>query len=78
MEATITVEERITEIIRSLPLVKQKEVLNFAEFVYTQTNPEQFLPSEPISVLELAGELIGCLEIGGDLSLKKHELKSQV
>jgi hypothetical protein len=79
MKAIITVEQRIIELVRSLPLAKQKQILDFAEFICSQNNPKETLHSnsKPISALELAGDLIGSLDIGGDLSLKKHELKNQ-
>lgn len=79
MKATITIEQRIIELVRNLPLAKQKQILDFAEFICSQTNPKAPPRSDhkPISALELAGDLIGSLDIGGDLSLKKHELKNQ-
>ena len=79
MKATITIEQRIIELIKSLPLAKQKQILDFVEFICSQNNPKETSQSEskPIFALELAGDLIGSLDIGGDLSLKKHELKNQ-
>jgi hypothetical protein len=79
MKATITIEQRIIELVRSLPLAKQKQILDFAEFICSQNNPKEIphFNSNPISALDLAGDLIGSLDIGGDLSLKKHELKNQ-
>ena len=79
MKATITIEQRIIELVRSLPLAKQKQILDFAEFICSQNQQKDILnpDNKPISALELAGDLIGSLDIGGDLSLKKHELKNQ-
>ncbi len=79
MKVTITLEQRIIELVRSLPLTKQKQVLDFAEFICSQNTPKETPHSDrqSISALELAGDLIGSLDIGGDLSLKKHELKNQ-
>jgi hypothetical protein len=79
MKATITIEQRITELVRSLPLNKQKQILDFAEFICSQNKQKEIPHSDhnPMSALELAGDLIGSLEVGGDLSLKKHELKNQ-
>lgn len=79
MSATITIEQRIIELVRSVPLAKQKQILDFAEFICIQNNPKEtpHFNSKPISALDLAGDLIGSLDIGGDLSLKKHELKNQ-
>lgn len=79
MKATLTIEQRIIELVRSLPLDKQKQILDFAEFICSQNNPKNTLNSDskPISALELAGDLIGSLDIGGELSLKKLELKNQ-
>jgi hypothetical protein len=79
MKVTPTIEQRIIELIRDLPLARQKQILDFAEFIYSQTKPKETLhsDSEPISALELAGDLIGSLAVGGDLSLQKHELKKQ-
>jgi hypothetical protein len=33
MNATIAIEEKIIELVRSLPLAKQKQILDFAEFI---------------------------------------------
>ena len=79
MNATITIEQRIIELVRSLPLAKQKQILDFTEFICSQNTPKETTHPDrkPISALELAGDLIGSLDIGGDLSLKKHELKNQ-
>jgi hypothetical protein len=79
MKATITVEQRIIELVRNLPLDKQKQILDFVEFICSQNKQKDTLNSEhkPVSALELAGNLIGSLDIGGDISLKKHELKNQ-
>jgi hypothetical protein len=79
MKATIAIEQRIIELVRSLPLAKQKQILDFAEFICSQNNPKETLHSDRKSIpaLELSGDLIGSLDIGGDLSLKKHELKNQ-
>ena len=76
MKATITIEQRIIKLIKSLPLAKQKQILDFVEFIGSQNKQKDTLQSEskPISALELAGDLIGSLDIGGDLSLKKREL----
>jgi len=79
MKATITIEQKIIELVRSLPLAKQKQILDFAEFICHQNKQKDTLNNDnkPISALELAGDLIGSLDVGGDLSLKKHELKNQ-
>ena len=79
MKATIAIKQRIMELVKSLPLAKQKQILDFVEFIGSQNKQKDTLQSEskPISALELAGDLIGSLDIGGDLSLKKHELKNQ-
>jgi hypothetical protein len=79
MKATITIEQRIIELVRSLPLAKQKQILDFAEFICSQNTSKEtpHSDSKPVSALELSGDLIGSLDIGGDISLKKHELKDQ-
>ncbi|MEA5487359.1 MULTISPECIES: hypothetical protein [Pseudanabaena] len=79
MKATVTIEQRIIELVRSLPLVKQKQILDFAEFIGNQNKQKDTLnpDRQSISALELAGDLIGSLDIGGDISLQKHELKNQ-
>ncbi|MEA5475997.1 hypothetical protein VB774_00040 [Pseudanabaena galeata UHCC 0370] len=80
MKATVTIEQRIIELVRSLPLVKQKQILDFAEFIGNQNKQKDTLNPDrqsSISALELAGDLIGSLDIGGDISLQKHELKNQ-
>ena len=76
MKATIAIKQRIIDLVKSLPLAKQKQILDFAEFIGSQNKQKDTLnpDNKPISALELAGDLIGSLAIGGGLPLKKHEL----
>ncbi len=41
MNATIAIKRRIIEIVRSLPLAKQKQILDFAEFICSQNTPTE-------------------------------------
>ena len=56
---------------------RQKQVLDFIEFLLSKNAPKEFKHPDgrPMSALEAAGDLVGCIEGSGDLSMKKQELK---
>lgn len=61
----MTTEERVIAALKTLPLDKQQEALNFIEFLQTKIQQSS---RQEISVLEAAGNLIGAVEGPGDLS----------
>ena len=78
MKSTINLEETILHKIKDLSHQRQQQVLDFIEFLLQQDAPtEKFLHPDgrPMSALEAAGDLVGCIEGPGDLSMKKQELK---
>jgi Protein of unknown function (DUF2281) len=75
----VQVEEQIIEAVRTLPPAKQQEVLDFAEFLHAKLpapQTESKEANESVSALEVAGDLVGCLEGGPpDLSVNKKYLE---
>ncbi|MBD2683102.1 MULTISPECIES: DUF2281 domain-containing protein [Nostoc] len=74
----MSIIQTATEKMRSLPPEKQKQVLDFIEFLQSQlakenTNIEQI---EPISFLAGAQQFAGCVDGGpGDLATNKQYLE---
>lgn len=63
----MSIEQAVVEKLRALPTDKQQEVLDFTEFLELKASKN--LQGDPISVLQAAGDLVGCLEGGApDLS----------
>lgn len=77
MESVASLEEAIAEKIKALSGYRQKQVLDFIEFLLSKDAPQEFKHPDgtPMSALEAAGDLVGCIEGPGDLSMKKQELK---
>ncbi len=81
MTALINSEQTILELVKTLNLQQQQQVIDFIEFLHFQAQKsektvEQPEEKEPISFLEAAKEFIGCIDSGiSDLSMKKKELK---
>ncbi|WP_017719820.1 DUF2281 domain-containing protein [Kamptonema formosum] len=77
MSQTVEITQTIVEKLKTLPPEKQHVVLEFVEFLQSKTLKQELLrvDGEPVSALTLAGNLVGCLEGPGDLSIKKRELK---
>ena len=70
------IQQQIIEILQTLPLIEQQKVLDFAEFLQSKQQISQPEPEKPISVLELAGDLIGSLQGGPpDLSTNKKYME---
>jgi len=70
----MNIEQVVVERLKTLPVEMQREVLDFVEFLQTKFTKITLLPIEekkPISVLEAAGDLIGCLE-GGPVDLSTN------
>lgn len=68
----MTIEQAILEQLKTLPLDRQQQVLDFVEFLKTQ-NQQDAPTTQPqeVSVLEAAGALIGAVEGSGNLSTAK-------
>jgi hypothetical protein len=63
----MSIEQAVVEKLRALPTDKQQEVLDFTEFLGLKASKN--LQDNSVSVLEAAGDLVGCLEGGApDLS----------
>lgn len=69
------IEQQILETFRSLPLEKQEELLDFAEFLKAKFNHLESTSTAPISAFDAAGDLIGCVEGPDDLSTNKEYMK---
>ncbi|MBW4659339.1 MAG: DUF2281 domain-containing protein [Drouetiella hepatica Uher 2000/2452] len=70
------IQQQIIEILQTLPSIEQQKVLDFAEFLQSKQQISQPEPEKPISVLELAGDLIGSLQGGpSDLSTNKKYME---
>ena len=74
----MSIQEIIVEKLESLPLEKQREVLDFVEFLQAKM-PKPELSNEDgepaVSVLALAQKVIGCVEGPGDLSTNKKYME---
>ncbi|CAD5932560.1 hypothetical protein PCC9214_01383 [Planktothrix tepida] len=80
MTQTITQAEAIVEMIKTLPLQQQEEVISFIEFLHFKAQKQEIQPPEEeqqkISAYEVAQEFAGCLEGGpSDLSTNKKYLQ---
>ncbi|WP_199317268.1 DUF2281 domain-containing protein [Planktothricoides raciborskii] len=78
MKSALNLAETIAAKMQDLSSQRQQQVLDFIEFLLQQDAPtEKFLHPDgrPMSALEAAGDLVGCIEGPGDLSMKKQELK---
>jgi hypothetical protein len=73
------IQQRVIEALQTLSPVDQQEVLDFVEFLRSkrQNQPAPLqAPEQPRSALEVAGDLVGCLEGGpSDLSINKKYLE---
>ncbi|VXD14178.1 conserved hypothetical protein [Planktothrix serta PCC 8927] len=80
MTQTITQAEAIIEMIKTLSLQQQEEVISFIEFLHFKAQKQEIQHPEeeqqPISAYEAAQEFAGCLEGGhSDLSTNKKYLQ---
>ena len=72
--------QAILDKLQTLTPQQQQEVIDFIEFLQFKAQKTEIseLSEAPISALESAGDLAGCLDSGqGDLSLKKKEFKQK-
>jgi hypothetical protein len=74
-ELMTQIEQQMIETFRSLPLEKQEELLNFAEFLKAKLDHRESMPAASISAFDAAGDLIGCVEGPDDLSTNKEYMK---
>lgn len=72
----MSIEQIIVEKLRTLPLEKQQEALDFVEFLQAKTSKKEFSEQEQkagMSALTLAQNWAGCLEgEPSDLSTNKN------
>ena len=74
----MSIQEIIVEKLESLPLEKQREVLDFVEFLEAKTrNTELSVQKWPpgVSALTAAQEFVGCVEGPEDLSTNKKYME---
>ena len=74
----MTIEESVIQKLRGLPPERQREVLNFVEFLETKALIPRNRVRVPFnrSALELAEGLVGSLEDGsGDLATNREHMK---
>ena len=79
MQQVISMEETIAEKVKNLPPERKQQVLDFVEFLLSKTPEKKEFKhpdGRPMSALEAAGDLVGCLDGGpGDLSTNKKYLE---
>lgn len=74
----MSIEQTVLEKLKTLPIDKQQEVLDFVEFLQSKTSQGEFQNQEEepvVSVLTLAEKYIGCVEGPGDLSANKKYME---
>jgi len=74
----MSIEQTVLEKLKTLPIDKQQEVLDFVEFLQSKTSQGEFKNQEEepvVSVLTLAEKYIGCVEGPGDLSTNKKYME---
>ena len=76
MQTKLNSEQILLESWRSLDFDQQRQVLEFIQFIQFQAHQSREKETNnSISALEAAGDLVGCLQGPGDLSLEKRKLK---
>jgi hypothetical protein len=73
----MSIEQTVVEKLKTLPLEKQQEVLDFVEFLQAKIMREENSPNDgetPMSFLTLAQKFIGCVEGAADLSANNRHL----
>jgi len=73
----MTIEEAIVQRLRGLPLERQREVLDFVEFLESKASlARDKVQVRRVSALEFAGKLVGSVEGGpGDLATNREHMK---
>ncbi|MFN6526745.1 hypothetical protein [Nostoc sp. ChiSLP03a] len=78
MTKAIGLEQIIAQKVLTLSKEQQQQVLDFVEFLQLKSPTVKFKHHDgtPMSALEAAGDLVGCVDSGpGDLSTNKEYLK---
>ncbi|WGV23381.1 hypothetical protein [Halotia branconii] len=78
MTKAIGLEQIIAQKVLTLSKEQQQQVLDFVEFLQLKSSTVKFRyhNGTPMSALEAAGDLVGCVDSGpGDLSTNKEYLK---
>jgi hypothetical protein len=78
MTRAIGIELLIAQKVLTLSREQQQQVLHFVEFLQLKSPTVEFKHDDgtPMSVLEAASDLVGCVDSGpGDLSTNKEYLK---
>ncbi|RCJ31284.1 hypothetical protein A6769_31475 [Nostoc punctiforme NIES-2108] len=78
MTRAIRLEQIIAQKVLTLSKEQQQQVLDFIEFLQLKSLTVEFKHDDgrPMSALEAAGDLVGCVDSGpGDLSTNKEYLK---
>lgn len=73
----MSIEQTVLEKLKTLPLEKQQEVIDFVEFLQVKIMMEEKSPHDgetAKSFLTLAQKFIGCVEGAADLSTNKRHL----
>lgn len=74
----MSIEQAVLENLKTLPLEKQQEVLDFVEFLQSKEHKrdKERPQGESVSFLEAARELAGCVDGGpGDLATNQKYLE---
>lgn len=81
MTQLVNLDQIIAEKVRTLAIEQQQQVMDFVDFLLSKTQKVEFKNSDgsPMSALEAAGDIVGCVEGGpGDLAINKEYLKGTV
>lgn len=79
MTQLVNIDQIIAEKVRTLAIEQQQQVLDFVDFLLSKTQKVEFKNADgsPMSALEAAGDIVGCVEGGpGDLATNKVYFKS--
>lgn len=71
----MSIEQAVVEKLKTLPVEKQQEVLDFVEFLQSKTLNNSHQNSVPASVMTLAQQYIGCVEGAEDLSTNQKYME---
>jgi len=74
----MSIEQTVLEKLKTLPIEKQQEVLDFVEFLQSKTHVKESNNQEDkpvLSALALAQKWVGCVEGPEDLSTNKKYME---
>jgi hypothetical protein len=74
----MSIEQTVIEKLKTLPIDKQQEVLDFVEFLQSKNHAQESKSQEEkpvVSALSLAQKWVGCLEGPEDLSTNKKYME---